>query len=125
MQAGVILFTYGRDAYTHDHCCEYHITMRFSINCPTVICYPPYVAHMRDAARENYAPRVYSLINSQTLLLSCCHYLSFILFCTLLLSTIIYRTHLLANNEIKGIDNPLARVGCKLFVHLCAAAEDG
>ena len=29
------------------------------------------------------------------------------------LSTIIYTTHLLANNKIKGIDNPLARVGCK------------
>ena len=36
-----------------------------------------------------------------------------------------YTLHLLANNEIKGIDNPLARVGCKLFALLCAAAEDG
>ena len=79
---------------------------------------------MRDAARENYGPRVYSLIYLQMLQLPCCLYLSFILFCNLYLSTIIYTTHLLANNEIKGIDNPLARVGCKLFAVLCAAAED-
>ena len=30
----------GRDAYIHDHCREYAITMRFSINCPRTICSP-------------------------------------------------------------------------------------
>ena len=64
-------------------------------------------------------------INLQTLELPCCLYLSFIVFCNIYLSTIIYTTHLLANNEIKGIDNPLARVGCNLLVHLCVATEDG
>ena len=108
--------------YTHDHCRENRITIRFSINCPTVICYPPYAAYMRDVAREHYGPRVYSLIYLQTLSLPRCLYL---LFDFILQFTIIYTPHLLANNEIKGIDNPLARVGCKLFVHLCAAAKDG
>ena len=36
------------------------ITMRFSINCPTVICLPTicYVFE-REASSENYGPRVY------------------------------------------------------------------
>ena len=68
---------------------------------------------MTDAARENYGPRVYSLIYLQNLSLPCCHSLLFILFCNLQLSTIIYTLHLLANKESKGIDNALARVGCK------------
>ena len=72
---------------------------------------------MRDAAREHYGPQVYSLIDLQMLLLPRCLYLLFILF-DLQLSTIIYATHLLANNEIKGIDNPLARIWCKRLV-LC------
>ena len=39
------------------------ITMRFSINCPTVICLPTvcYVLE-REASSENYGPRVYFII---------------------------------------------------------------
>ena len=50
----------GRDAYIHDHCHESVITMRFSINCPTVI-WLPIVCYMfkREASSENYGPRVY------------------------------------------------------------------
>jgi hypothetical protein len=49
----------GRDAYIHDHCHESVITMRFSINCPTVI-YLPTVCYVfeREASSENYGPRV-------------------------------------------------------------------
>ena len=121
--SGVIVIGAGRSRpiclwtwclYIHDHCSEHRITIRFSINCPTVICYPPYVAYMRDAARENYGPRVYSLIYLQNLSLPYCHYLPFILFCNLQLSTIIYTLHLLANNEIKEIDNPLAALGASV-----------
>ena len=76
---------YQHDAYIYMIIAvnKYCITMRFSINVPTVICYPPYVAYMRDAARDNYALWVYSLINLQTLLLPHCLYLTFILFCNL------------------------------------------
>ena len=36
------------------------ITMRFSINCPTVICLPTvYYVYERDASSENYGPLVY------------------------------------------------------------------
>ena len=106
--------------YIHDHCREHRITICFYVNCPTVICYPPYAAYMRDAARENYGPRVYSLIYLQTLLLPCCLYLLFILFFNLQLSTIIYTLHLLANNEIKGIDNPLAALGASVCSFVCS-----
>ena len=79
---------------------------------------------MSDAASENYGPgSIHLYIYKRYYYLAA--FIYFYLFCNLYLSTIIYTTHLLANNEIKGIDNPLARVGCKLFVHLCVAAEDG
>ena len=35
------------------------ITMRFSINCSTVIGYPPYAFFKREASSETYGPRVY------------------------------------------------------------------
>ena len=46
-----------RDAYIHDHCHEYIITMHFSINSPTLICLPIicYVFE-REASSENYGP---------------------------------------------------------------------
>ena len=30
--------------------------IRFSINCPTVICYPPYAIFKREASSENSGP---------------------------------------------------------------------
>ena len=70
---------------------------------------------------KSYGPRVYSqqidkIFN--TLLPFTCFYF-------ILQFTTIYTPHSLANNKFKGIDNSLAHVGCKLFVLLCAAAEDG
>jgi hypothetical protein len=51
---------FGRDAYIHDHCHESVITMRFSKNCPTVICLPTVCFVLeREASSENYGPRVY------------------------------------------------------------------
>ena len=92
------------------------ITMRFSINCPTIIFLPTvgYVLE-RDASSENYGPRVdfYHIAKKQkyfaTILL---FYFTFI-FIYLLVSELI-----LESNEFKGIDNPLARVGCK-YLLLC------
>src|SRR6266566_5832560 len=58
---------FGREAYIHDHCHESIITMRFSINCPTVICLPTvcYVFE-REASSENYGPRVYFKYKKKT-----------------------------------------------------------
>ena len=106
----------GRDAYIHDHCHESVITMRFSINCPTVICLPTvcYVFE-REASSENYGPRVYLKYKKKTKNTS----LNFIYFYFIL--QFIYlplQDLILASNEFKGIDNPLARVGCK-YLLLC------
>ena len=48
------------------------ITMRYSINCPTVICLPTIChAYERDASSEDYGPRVYlsHIIKSKNTLL--------------------------------------------------------
>jgi hypothetical protein len=51
---------HGRNAYIHDHAMNNVITMRFSINCPTVIYLPTLCYfHERDASSENYGPHVY------------------------------------------------------------------
>ena len=51
---------HGRDAYIHDHCLRYVITLRFSINCSAVICSPTILfANLREATSETYGPRVY------------------------------------------------------------------
>src|SRR3989337_344534 len=68
---GVIVVDAGRsrstclrcDAYIHDHCHESVITMRFSINCPTVICLSTvYYVFEREASSENYGPPGHSSI---------------------------------------------------------------
>ena len=90
------------------------ITMRFSINCPTVICLPTVCnVFEREASSENYGPRVIylSYIKSKNTLLQFI-YFSFVL-------QFIYlpiQDSILASNEFKGIDNPLARVGCKYLL---------
>ena len=50
---------HGGNVYIHDHAMSNVITMRFSINCPTVI-FLPAVCYFyeRDASSENYGPRV-------------------------------------------------------------------
>ena len=80
----------GRDAYIHDHCHESIITMRFSINCPTVICLPTvcYVFE-REASSENYGPRVYFIIYKIQKYLAAILY--FILFCLYNLSIYHYK----------------------------------
>ena len=83
------------------------ITMRFYINCSAVICVPTicYVLE-RDASSECYGPRVH--LNHITKPLNI-----LLQFIYLLLSDLI-----LAKNEYTGIDNPIARVGCK-YLLLC------
>src|SRR3989337_314828 len=131
--SGVIVVDVGRsrstcigcDAYIHDHCHESIITMRFSINYPTVICLLTvcYVFE-REASSENYGPRVYFNHKKKTknTLLQFYFFYFVLQFIYLPLQDLI-----LASNKFKGIDNPLARVGCKylllcvqvLFTRLC------
>ena len=93
------------------------ITMRFSINCPTVICLPTVCfLFEREASSENYGPRVYfyHITKTKNTLLQ------FIIFYFVLKFIYVPLPDLiLASNEFKGIDNPLARVGCK-YQLLCA-----
>src|SRR3989337_1444410 len=130
---GVIVVDAGRsrstclehDAYIHDHCHEYVITMHFSVNCPTVSCSPTvcYVFE-RESSIKNYGPRVYfnHIIKTKIPLLQFISFYFILQFIYLPLQDLI-----LASNEFKGIDDPLARVGCKylllcvqvLFTRLC------
>src|SRR3990170_7486620 len=115
----------GRDAYIHDHCHESIIIICFSINCPIVICLPTvcYVFE-REASSENYGPRVYFTYKKKTknTLLQFSFFYFLLQFIYLPLRDLI-----LASNEFKGSDDPLARVGCKylvlcvqvLFMRLC------
>src|SRR3989337_4190550 len=92
------------------------ITMRFFINCPTVICSPTvcYVFE-REASCENYGPRVYlnHIIKIKNTLLQFIYFYFVLQFIYLPIQDLI-----LTSNEFKGIDNPLARVGCK-YLLLC------
>ena len=130
---GVIVVDTGRSrstclrhgAYIHDHYHEYVITMHFSINCPTVICSPTicYVFE-REASSENYGPGVYfnPIIKTNIPLLQFYFFYFVLQFIHPPIQNLI-----LASNELKEIDNPLVRVGCKylllcvqvLFMRLC------
>jgi hypothetical protein len=96
--------------------------MCFSINCPTVICLPTvcYVLE-RDASSENYGPRIHPNHITKTLiyLLQFISFYFHLQFINLPLSELI-----LAINESKGIDNPLAVVGCKYFICVCGGTVD-
>jgi hypothetical protein len=88
------------------------ITMRFSIDCPIVICLLTVCyCFEREASSEKYVPWVYfyHIIKIKNSLLQ---FYTF-LFIYLSLSELI-----LASNEFKGIGNPLASVGCK-YLLLC------
>ena len=96
-----------------------------SVNCSTVICSPTVCyASKTEASGENYGPRVYlyHIIKTKILLLQ------FIYFYFILQLTYLpLQDLILVSNEFKGIDNPLASVGCKylllcvqvLFTRLC------
>ena len=53
--------TLGRDAYILTIALDIFIIIRYSINCPTVICLPTVCYFSREAISEIYDPRVYSL----------------------------------------------------------------
>jgi hypothetical protein len=72
----------------------------------------------REASSENYGPRVYLKHKKETqnTLLQFYFFYFLLQFIYLPLQDLI-----LASNEFKGIDNPLARVGCK-YLLWCAGA---
>ena len=92
------------------------ITMRFSINCPTVICLPTVCYVSREMPLvKTMAPgsTLIILLKTKNTLLQFIYFYFILQFIYLPLSDLI-----LASNEFKGIDNPLARVGCK-YLLLC------
>ena len=92
------------------------ITMYFSINYLTVICPSTlYFAFEREASSENYGPRVYfnHITKTKISLLQ-----FYFLYFTLQITYLPLLDLILAINEFKGIDNPLARIWCKRLV-LC------
>src|SRR3989337_703281 len=92
------------------------ITMRFSINCPTIICLPTVCySFEREASSENYGPQVYfnHIIKTKNTLLQFIYFYFVLQFIHLPIQDLI-----LASNEFKWIDDPLARVGCK-YLLLC------
>ena len=104
MDAGRSRSTYHeRDAYIHDHCHEYVITMHFSISCPIVICLPTicYVFEI-EASSENYGPGVYfyHIAKNKKYFAAIIYFYFTLQFIYLSLSELI-----LASNEFKGIDN--------------------
>ena len=93
--------------------------MHFSINYPTVISLPTVCYCFEgEASSENYGPLIYfnHIIKTKNT------FLQFIYFYFVLQFTYLpIKDLILASNEFNGIDNPLARFGCKyflLFVHV-------
>ena len=95
------------------------ITLHFSINCSTVICSPTVIISiLREASSETHGPGVYfnHIIKAKNTMLQFIYFYFVLQFIHLLIPDLI-----LAINKYKGIDNPLARFGCKyflLFVHV-------
>ena len=91
------------------------ITLRFSINCSTVICSPTVLfAFKREASSETYGPRVYfpsyifRSINQKNPKISCCNLFTFTLFYVLaILYTYLYQISPL-QLTVKGLTAPLS-----------------
>ena len=99
------------------------ITMRFSINCSTVICSPTVIhAILREATSETYGPRV-------SFLLYCIYFIyiaSHLLFCNLyfpIYTTKIPRTFILLSlldltfaSDREGINNPFIALVARFLI---------
>ena len=87
------------------------ITMHFSINCPTVIYLPTVCYFSREKPLEKTMALGYTLIILLKPKIPCCNLLFYFVlqFIYHLLPDLI-----LAINEYKGIDNPLARIGASI-----------
>ena len=106
------------------------ITLRFSINCSTVICSPTILfSFNREASSETYGRRVYfpsyifRSINQKTQ-----KYLAAIYFFYFVLrfSNLLYLclSDLILASDREGIDNPFLYVGCK-YLFVCVGAVIG
>ena len=106
---------FGRNAYIHDNFHEYHHQYVFFYQLPnsnlfthSMLCFK------REASSENYGPRFYfyHITKIKNILLQ------FIIVYFVLQFIYLPLLDLIPANEFKGIDNPLARVGCK-YLLLC------
>ena len=96
------------------------ITLRFSINCSTVICSPTVIfAFMREASSETYGPRVYfplyifRSINQKTQKYLAAIYLLLLCFSTLLYLSL---SDLTFASDREGIDNPFIMLGASVWL---------
>ena len=89
------------------------ITMRFSMNCPTVICLPTicYVSREKPLVKTMAPGSTIILLKPKNTFLQFIYFYFTFKFIYLPLPDLI-----LASNEFKGIYNPLARVGCKYLL---------
>ena len=101
------------------------ITLRFSINCSTVICSPTVLfAFMREASSETYGPQVYfpsyyfQIYKTKNPIILCCNLFIFTLFYLLLIFYIYLYWISLLQVAVKGLTTPLSRWlrGSYLFV---------
>ena len=108
---------HGRDAYICDHCHEYVITIRFSINCPTVI-YLPTVCYVfeREASSENYGPRAYLKYKKKLKI----YPLNFIWFYFILQFINLPLQDLILANDHRGDWQPPCLCWVKVFAFVCA-----
>ena len=93
------------------------ITMRFFINCPTVICLPAvcYLFEI-EAYSENYGPRVYFNHIKNTKYIWC-NFISFILFCNL--SIYHYEIWSLQLTRSRGLTTLLPALGASICSCVC------
>ena len=94
----------------------------FSINCPTIICLPPYAIFKREASSENYGPRVYinHILKNLKYLLHF-FFIYFILYFCFNLS--IYHIQFNLATYRRGIDNPSFALGARICC-LCAGTAN-
>ena len=101
------------------------ITLRFSINCSTVICSPTVLFSFKiEASSETYGPRVYfrsytfRSINQKKPKIPCCNLFVFILFYVLVIFYIYFYQISPLQLTVKGLTT-LCRIGCEVLICLC------
>ena len=120
----------GRDAYIHDHCLDILITMRFSINCSTVICSPTLILMLsweKPLVKPMAPGSIFHHINLPTLSYFLCFLLCF--YFTLHLyhkntKNIIlsYLSDLTLVSDREGIDNPFIAL-VERFLFVCVGSR--
>ena len=128
MQVGVGLFFTGMVHVYMIIAMNHVITMRFSINCPTVICSPVvYYVFKREASSETYGPRVSFLLYCISFIIA-----SRLLFCNLYFPVytrkyqkifiLLCLSDLTFVSDHEGIDNPFIALVARLLI-VCSSTR--